>query len=45
MLVYVVYVATDNADVLVTFIQKSGSGTISLIFNLKSAFSVKDSLS
>lgn len=43
MLVYMVYVATDNADVLVTFIQKSGSGKISLIFKPKSAFNVKDS--
>ena len=41
MLVYMVYVATDNADVLVTFIQKSGSGKISLIFKPKSAFNVK----
>ena len=45
MLVYMVYVATDNADVLVTFIQKSGSGKISLIFKPKSAFNVKDSKS
>ena len=45
MLVYMVYVATDNADVLVTFIQKSDSGKISLIFKPKSAFNVKDSKS